>query len=68
MKVTKCDKCGKTFSLLDEAKYYSPSDEYWRLDIYYDHHPYPATKLDLCNNCKKSLYSWLKGSVYYEKK
>lgn len=68
MQVIKCDRCGKTFSFLEEAKNCSFSEEYWRLDIHYDHHPFPATKLDICDSCKKSLYNWLKGYSYYEKK
>lgn len=61
MQVTKCDRCGKVFSYLEDAKTYDFSEQYWRYDVIYDAHPYPAEKCDLCNDCKKNLYKWIKG-------
>lgn len=68
MKVTKCNRCGKVFSILEEAKHCSFRDTYWRYDIYFDAHPYPSEKCDLCLDCKKALYKWMTGVDVDEKK
>ena len=61
MLVTKCDRCGRVFSYLVDAKTYNLNEQYWRYEIYFDAHPYPAEKCDLCSDCKKDLYKWIKG-------
>lgn len=61
MKITKCDRCGKVFSPFEEAKNYDLYEEYWRYNISFDAHPYPEDSYDLCSECKKSLYKWIKG-------
>lgn len=68
MKATKCDRCGKVFSLLEDAKYCSPYDKDWRYDVYFDAHPYPSERCDLCLDCKKALYKWMTGVDTDEKK
>lgn len=68
MIVTKCDRCGRTFSLKDEIDLYDAKRPWWRYDIKYDAHPYPTQKLDLCINCKEDLYKWIKGVDKYAKK
>ena len=69
MQVTKCDRCGKVFSPIEDAiKNCDPRKKYWRYDIYFDAHPYPQEKYDLCDDCKKDLYNWIIGAGKYEKK
>lgn len=64
MQVTKCDKCGKVYfplKELDEIARLEPNTKYWRYELYFDAHPYPQEKVDLCKDCKKDLYHWLLG-------
>lgn len=68
MKVNKCDRCGRIISLDDGMDLYDAKKHWWRYDIEYDAHPYPAEKLDLCINCKKDLYKWIKGVDKYAEK
>lgn len=68
MRVTKCDKCGKIYSDLEEIEEYKLNEKYWRYDLYFDAHPYPQEKVDLCKDCKKDLYNWLQGVGKYAKK
>ena len=60
MTITKCDRCGKEISLDDAINLADTKKPWWRYDIYYDAHPYPTKKFDLCINCKKDLYDWIR--------
>ena len=57
----KCDRCGKLF---EGILMLPPSEllnsDWWRYSITRDNHPYSEEKIDLCVNCNKSLYEWLK--------
>ena len=55
-----CDRCKQYYVKEDLFKDFSLTDERWRYMIEFDAHPYPAHKIDLCPDCIKSLYSWLK--------
>lgn len=68
MKAMKCDRCGKVFVPSEDAERISFYDKYWRYDVYFDEHPYPSEKIDLCLNCKKALYKWMTGVDVDEKK
>lgn len=58
-----CDRCGTIFNPYEEITY---NDNSWRLSVYYDHHPYPEEKMDLCPNCQKELLKWLGMKVKKE--
>lgn len=60
MRATKCDRCGYVFTLPEVMNNISYKDEYWRLSIHRDNHPYPEETLDLCPDCQKELLTWLK--------
>lgn len=71
MNVTKCDKCGKIYSPLEELGKIAECEldmKYWRYELYFDAHPYPQEKVDLCKDCKKKLYHWLRGVGEYAEK
>lgn len=55
-----CDRCKQYYRKEDLLKEFSLTDKEWRYSIEFDAHPYSAHKLDLCIECTKSLYSWLK--------
>ncbi len=62
MRVTKCDRCGKIY---DESIPDDYENKSWRFKLSYDTHPYPETiMIDLCDDCKESLYAWLKEGGY----
>ena len=61
MKINKCDKCGKSYDSMEEAKEISLHEDNWRYSIVRDNYPYPESKVDLCLDCRKKLAEWLKG-------
>jgi hypothetical protein len=52
-----CDRCGKLYEItfLDDSDY---KENWWRFVLWKDMHPYGDVKLDLCNECRKSLSKW----------
>lgn len=57
-KAYRCDRCGKYYAI--DFNSFEYTDERWRYSIYKDYHPYPEEKIDLCTECRKKLYDWLK--------
>lgn len=53
-----CDRCGQFYPI--ELFSINHEEEWWRYEIRMDCHPYGDTKVDLCTDCRKKLYNWLK--------
>lgn len=53
-----CDRCGKLYS--PDITNFDFNKDWWRYNIYKDNHPMDEYKLDLCNECRKKLYIWIK--------
>ena len=53
-----CDRCGNFYSIFDGK--WDFNKDYWRYDIVKDCHPNEAYKIDLCDDCRKALFMWLK--------
>lgn len=62
MDAKRCDRCGAFFSPMEDSKGSRWEDEWWRYYIGKDNHPYGTTELDLCLNCRKELYRWIKNA------
>ena len=59
MDCKKCDRCGKAYDpLLENINIY---EDWWRFNLRKDCHPYEEIKIDLCPDCRKDLYKWLKN-------
>ena len=59
MNCKKCDRCGNAYDpFLENINLY---DNWWRLNLIKDCYPYEEVKIDLCPNCRKDLYKWLKN-------
>jgi hypothetical protein len=58
MKTTKCDKCGKEINRHPLQQAHLPS-----ITIYVNE-GFTVREIDLCNDCEKELYAWLKGADY----
>lgn len=56
--IKKCDRCGEAYDPLLTGITFD--DEWWRYEVHKDCHPYEKIKIDLCPNCRKKLYNWLK--------
>ena len=56
-----CDRCGRFYSI--ELFSINYEEKWWRYEITKDNHPYGAEKVDLCIDCRKKLYKWLKGEI-----
>ena len=56
MKMIKCDKCGKEINMNPSQQTHFP-----RITIYVND-GFAIREIDLCNDCEKSLYAWLKGA------
>ena len=57
----KCDRCGVFYEQDYDCS--AINQNWWRYDVTKDAHPYGSIKLDLCNECKKSLERWLKNDA-----
>ena len=53
-----CDRCGKYYSINFISFDYE--EDWWRYGLYRDCYPYEEIKVDLCPECRKKLYDWLK--------
>ena len=60
MEALQCDRCGKYYSI----DLFSNLDKEWTsYKIIKENVPdYKSRKIDLCDDCKKKLAEWLKGS------
>jgi hypothetical protein len=57
--IKKCDRCGDAYDPYNLSTNYG--DEWWRYEVLKDSHPYEEIKVDLCPECRKKLYKWIKG-------
>lgn len=53
-----CDRCGKYYSI--NLSSFNYEEDWWRYELHRDCHPYSEEKVDLCIECRKKLYNWLK--------
>lgn len=60
MRANKCDRCGALYE--DKFEDYTKENlELYRYNITKCCHPYEDTTLDLCKQCRKNLFKWLKN-------
>ena len=61
----KCDKCGKTFNILEDTWWYSfyVRESYQTFPTIKDPNFKTDLKLDLCSDCMKQFENWLKEEV-----